>query len=334
MKLLLENWKKFLNEGSLREARTGMLISILERGLHSAIKSLGAQFTNMSDYGPLNLGVVSFKLASESMLKKDVKLQVYGFVFDDFRKAGSIIDQQSGSPRPDEGSWVSIIKKSELLQEIPLGAKQIQHLDNQGILNGMSFVSVAFALNDLLSDLGNRAAVERTSVSTGNQFKDKNATSVEDFFAQQLGGEMVRSFAIISATYLPSSPDKFRKAFLNFLSVLTHEVEHTFQKETGYNARTSWSETFEGQVKYLTDPGEAEAHVAQFYMLQRRRQGAWIELVNGFLSNRFKLVAQKAVEQGMPEQEANQKNQEAINTVLNTWIKIAKYRFPEAQIES
>jgi hypothetical protein len=327
MKLLLENWRKYLNE-----ARTDMLISILERGLHSGIHQLATQFTNVGNYGPENLGVVSFKFVSESELKKDVKLQVYGFVFDDLREAKFIVNQESGAPRPDEGSWKSIIKKSELLQEIPLGDKQIQQLDNQGILNGMSFISVAFTFNDVLSELPTHAAINKIDLSVGNQFKDKADGPVGDFFAQQADAEIVRSFAIICATYLPHSPDKFRKAFLNFLSILSHEIEHTFQKDTGYSARESWSETFEGQVQYLTDANEAEAHAAQFYMLQRRRQGSWIELVNNFINRRFELVAKKAVEGGMPEQEANRKKQEAINTVLNAWIKITKSRFPKAKI--
>ena len=73
MKLLFENWRKYLTEAT----RTSAMLSLVERGLYFGINELSSKIADTSnEYGPQGLGVVSLKFTRESGLKEDVKLQV------------------------------------------------------------------------------------------------------------------------------------------------------------------------------------------------------------------------------------------------------------------
>ena len=343
MKLLLENWRRYLNE-----ARTDVLISILERGLHAAIKELAPRFTNrmagMDDPDvthPINLGVVSFRFVSESGLKRDVKLQVLGDVYEhalNSPESQRILD--GFKPSPSMPGWQSAIEGSEVLQEISLYEKQIAELDKRGILNGMNFVSVAFIINDSLYEISKEetignitgAAIDTVEGGApGNRFRDEPAKGALDLMS--IAGPMTPTFSVIAAFFLPEDPAAFRRAFLNASSALVHEVEHSFQKNKDSTRSILQSGAiFEKRVKYLTHPTEIEAHAAQLYHLQRRRTGPWIELAQQFLEGEFRKVAELAVENGMPKNEALVAKKRAADTVLKAWVEFTKKRFPKAEL--
>ena len=341
MKLLFENWRKYLSE-----ARTGTLISVLERGLYNGISALYPKFTNRvtgaggKDVGPGNLGLVSFRLASETGIKQDVKLQVFGHLYNHFEDSEIITGKMTLVPNIDR--WIGAIRESELLQEIPLQKNQIAELDKRGILNGMTFVSVAFMVNDHLYDIGKDkvigtvrgAAIDVIELGgRGNDFKDKKDIDSKNYFATMFD-PLIPTFAIISLAFFPEDVNNLRKAFLNILSAITHETEHFLQtKKAGViDSRSVAGTTFKARINYLTMPAEAEAHTAQLYFLQKRGRGPWMKLAQDYLEGQFNRVSEIAIENGMDKSEAAIKKENAIKTVLNVWIEEARKRFSKIKV--
>ena len=347
----MENWRKYLTEAT----RTSAMLSLIERGLYFGINELSSKIVDTSnEYGPQGLGVISLKFASESGLKKDVKLQVLTNLYPEFYDA-PIVNSNNLSIIPNKQPWDLNLKNSQVIEEFSLNKNQIKNLDKRGFVNGMKFISIAFVMNDMLYASSvegpglpglKGAAIDSLEFHKGNQFKDSTESGNMDLdpWLQGVGDRLGKSFSIVSVGILPQDRNKFRSAFSDIIAGIDHELEHSLQTVTGkevdlesgqhlYGSRQvlGAGTTLNQRVEYLTMPDEAEAHVAQFYRLQQRKRGDWITLAKSYLQSQFEYIAQRYYKHLEP-QEAQMHINNSINTVLIEWIKWAEKRFPKAVI--
>lgn len=335
MKLIIENWRKYV----LQEVKTDTLISLIERGLYKALKSTEPEFNE--EGGDVKLGVVMFQFVSESGYKQDVKLRVYTTVYDFFKETPIVDDYMRPSMSADP--WLKLMKNVEPLMDIPITEKQIAELDKYNILNKLKFIAIAFLRNDAAYTAANKkdlanirtAATGKVTLDFDKQvFKDKptDKTSEPSWLDQWTSPAAGDTDIVIGSVILPLKQN-YRDAFRNVLSSITHELEHTFQKDDGESAVGALGgrgSTVEKRMKYLLLPKEVEAHSAQFYFLSKRRKQPWKELVTTYLTQQFETATERDIESGTDAVEAKQLKDEAIDAVFNAWAEYTVMRFPAA----